>query len=112
MSELGFRPLNCHIVVEPLEEVYRGRIILPDNRKKERPTRGIVRAMGPGMLMKSGKRWPMPDCKPGDVVVFMAMGSSEFELEGKKLLGIRDTQVLAVIEGEEAASEEAKGAAA
>lgn len=99
-TTIGFRPLNGQVIVEPLEEAYTGVIIIPDNVKKERPTRGRVRAMGPGMLMKSGARWPMPDCKPGDEVIYRAEGSMEFKLsaDGVKLVAVRDSQVLAIID--------------
>jgi chaperonin GroES len=94
----NFTPLHARIVLRPLEEVYRGAIILPDNRKKERPRRGVVQSMGPGMLTKWGTRWPMPDCKIGDTVIFNPEGSSDVVIDEEKYVVVRDVNVLAVVE--------------
>ena len=102
---IGFRPLNGQVIVEPIEEHYTGRIILPDNRKKARPVQGIVRAMGPGMLMKTGARWPMPNVRVGQTIIYRPEGSQDFELDGVKLVAVRDSSVMAVIEEEEKAAE-------
>jgi len=92
------RPLNDKVVLKPLEERYRGLIIIPDNAKKERPMRGRVIAAGPGMLKKDGSRWPMPDIESGDVVIFTPTGSSDVTVEDEHYVIVRDAMIIGVIE--------------
>jgi chaperonin GroES len=95
-----FQPLSSRILVRPdkPEDRSRGGIWIPDNAKKPTDT-GVVVAMGPGMLQKDGERWPMPDCKPGDRVVYDARSPfPRTEIGGVELLVMRDDSVLAVLE--------------
>ncbi len=67
---ISLRPLGQRILVERIEEqekVTPGGIIIPDSAK-EKPTQGMVIAVGPGGRDKEGKRIPM-DIKAGDLVV-------------------------------------------
>ena len=97
-----FHPTGPKMVIEPVDEVYRGQIIIPGHVKKDPPTRGIVRAMGPGMLIlngaRVGQRWPMSDVPIGGTVVFYAQSSTPIRLDGKEYLTVRDEAVIAVIE--------------
>lgn len=80
------------------DERSKGGIWIPDNAKKPTGT-GVVVAMGPGMLMKDGRRWAMPDFKPGDRVIFDARENfPRVELNGQTLLSMRDDHMLAVLE--------------
>jgi chaperonin GroES len=92
-----FFPIGGKLLIEPEEVPYKGVLILP-KLKDEPPSRGRVRAVGPGMLMKTGERWPMPDVSFGDVVVFSGGGAMVVELNGKKFLSVRDENVIAVLE--------------
>jgi len=88
------------ILVKPDEPEARtkGGIWIPDNAKKPTGT-GVVAALGPGMLTKSGGRWPMPDVKPGDRIIFSAVEHwPTVEVGGVKYLQLRDNAVLAVFE--------------
>jgi chaperonin GroES len=95
---MSFKCLGDHILIRPLEEKYRGVLVIPATAKKDQPQMGVVIAMGPGMLMKNGKRWPMPDCRPGDTIIFNKHGGTSIELAGEKLRVIRDENVDAVLE--------------
>ena len=86
------RPLGDRVLVEPVEEqeVKKGGIIVPDTAK-EKPTEGIVRAVGPGKLDDDGKRIPM-EVKEGDRVLITKYGGTEIKLEDKdyKILSSED----------------------
>jgi co-chaperonin GroES (HSP10) len=95
------RPLGARILIKPDKPADRiGSLIIPDSAKKPTDT-GVVVSMGPGMLMKDGGRWEMPACKPGDRVIYNARNPFvQIELNGEKLLQMRDDDLLAVIEAE------------
>lgn len=103
ISPRGFRPLNNRILILPdkLPEKY-GRIIIPKGAKQPPPLRGLVLAMGPGMLMRNGNRWPMPPVEPGVDRIAYAFGAGlVVDLDGTRYLLIRDDDVLAVEDREE-----------
>ena len=85
---LELRPLGNRVVVEPIEEdeVTPGGIVLPETAK-EKPQQGKVLAVGPGERDEKGQRIPL-DVKVGDRVLF----------EGKKLLILRESDILAVVD--------------
>ena len=97
-ERIHVRPIGTHIILRPVTEVYRGLIIIPGTAKQARGTRGVVVAMGPGMLMKNGKRWPMPACTAGDVVIFKPEGCTELLINGEPHVVVRDVNVIAVLE--------------
>src|SRR5216684_93204 len=68
------KPLGDRVLVEPVEEkeVKKGGVIIPDTAK-EKPTEGIVRAVGPGKLDEDGKRIPI-EVKEGDRVLITKYG--------------------------------------
>jgi chaperonin GroES len=94
--------LGARILVRPdkPEDRTKGGLWIPDNAKK--PTGvGVVVCMGPGMLCKDGSRWKMPDCKPGDRVLYNARDPyPKVSLNGAEHLSMRDDDVLAVLEEE------------
>ena len=47
-----------------------GLIIVPDSAKKRCDVARVV-AIGPGFWTFKGRRWPMPDIKPGDRVILV-----------------------------------------
>lgn len=97
-----FKPLGDRLVVRPDKVPDRiGSIIVPDSVKagmKMEISRGEVLAMGPGMTRADGRLWPMPDVKPGDRVLFFTEGAVRIELDGEKLVSLRDDFIFAVEE--------------
>jgi len=91
------QPLGDRIVVEPLdkEEVTKGGIVLPDTAK-EKPQEGKVLAVGPGKMSDDGKRI-VPDVKVGDIVVYAKYGGTEYKENGKELMILRESDILAVL---------------
>lgn len=94
------QPVNDFILIEPLvEEKSAGGILLPGKREEnQRPTRGIVKAVGPGKYV-DGKLEPMR-MKVGQRILFQQYPFFEFtdERESKRVLLVRELQVVAVLE--------------
>lgn len=95
---LNLKPLGNRVVVEPIEqeEVTAGGIVLPETAK-EKPQKGEVLAVGPGPRDEDGKRIKM-DVATGDKVLFAKYAGTEFKLEGEKVLILRESDVLAILE--------------
>jgi chaperonin GroES len=96
----NIKPLGDRIVVETLEKDVEtfagGQLILPDTAK-EKPQQGKVLAVGPGARDDKGKRIPI-DVAVGDTVVFAKYSGTTFKTdEGKELLLMRESDVLAVL---------------
>jgi chaperonin GroES len=96
---LNLKPLGSRIVVEPIEQedVTASGIVLPETAK-EKPQKGKVLSMGPGDRDEDGKRIPM-DVKMGDTVLYAKYSGTEIKIESKKLLIIKESDVLAIVEG-------------
>ncbi len=95
---LNLKPLGDRLIVEPSEseEMTASGIILPETAK-ERPQQGKVLAAGPGRRDDDGKRIEM-DVKAGDTVLFAKYSGTEVKMEGKKLLILKETDILAIVE--------------
>jgi chaperonin GroES len=94
---LSLKPLGNRVVVEPLEqeEVTAGGIVLPETAK-EKPQQGLVLSIGPGERDEDGKRIPM-DVAAGDKVLFAKYSGTEIKMDGKKLLILRESDLLAIV---------------
>lgn len=90
------KPLGDRVVVEPIarEETTASGIVLPDTAK-EKPQEGKVLAVGPGAY-KDGQRVPL-DVKEGDRVLFSKYAGTEVKIDGKELLIMRESDILAIL---------------
>ena len=78
------------------EEKTKSGILLPDSAK-EKPTRGKVIAVGPGKLDDKGK--PMEiGLRVGDTVYYGKYSGTDVEIDGQKLVILRESDVLGVLE--------------
>ena len=95
---ISIKPLGDRVVVEPIEqeEVTSGGIVLPETAK-EKPQKGAVLATGPGGRDDDGKRIPM-DVKEGDTVLFAKYSGTEIKLDDKKVLILRESDLLAIVD--------------
>ena len=95
---MKLRPLGDRLVVEPIEQEERtaGGIILPETAK-EKPQQGKVIAVGPGRRDDGGKHIPM-DVKVGDQVLYAKYAGTEVKVDGEKVLILRESDVLAIVE--------------
>jgi chaperonin GroES len=96
---MTLNPLDDRVVVQPLaaEETTAGGIVLPDTAK-EKPQRGKVVAVGPGRLLDSGERCAV-SVSVGDEVLFGKYGGTEIEVEGEEVKILRESDILAKVEG-------------
>jgi chaperonin GroES len=95
---ISLKPLGSRVVVEPVEseEVTAGGIVLPETAK-EKPQKGKILSIGPGDRDEEGKRIAM-DVSPGDVVLYAKYAGTEIKVEGKKLLILKESDLLAIVE--------------
>ncbi|NLH09639.1 MAG: co-chaperone GroES [Chloroflexi bacterium] len=96
---LQLRPLGDRVVVEPIEreETFAGgQLVLPETAK-EKPQQGNVLAVGAGRKDDNGKRIPM-DVEVGQTVLFAKYAGTEVKLNGKNLLILKESDILAIIE--------------
>jgi chaperonin GroES len=96
---LNLKPLGNRVVIEPVEqeEVTAGGIVLPETAK-EKPQQGVILAIGPGTRDDDGKRIAM-DVAVGDRVLYAKYSGTEVKLDGKKLLILREEDILAIVQG-------------
>ena len=96
---LKIKPLEDRVVVEPLaaDEKTASGIILPDTAQ-EKPQQGTVLVVGEGKKCNS-----KDDCcsesslKPGDKVLYGKYSGTEIVHDGKELLIMRESDILAVL---------------
>ena len=93
------RPLEDRVVVEAVtaNEVHSSGIIIPETVSKEKPQKGKVIAVGKGKFDNNGKLVPM-EINVGDTVLFTKYGPTEVKVDGKELLILNQSDVLAVLE--------------
>ena len=92
------RPLNDRVLVKRLEAEQKtaGGIIIPDTAK-EKPQEGKIIAAGPGKRDEKGNLIPM-DVKAGDRVLFTKWAGTEFKLDGREYMIMKEDDILGVIE--------------
>ncbi len=90
------RPLHDRVLVERTEseEKTKGGIIIPDTAK-EKPSEGKIVAVGNGSRDEAGKLIPL-DVKVGDKVLFTKWGGTEIKINGKELIILKESDILAV----------------
>jgi chaperonin GroES len=96
---LNLRPLGDRVVIEPSEgeEQTAGGILLPETAK-EKPQQGTILSVGPGRRDDNGKLIAM-DVKVNDKVLYAKYAGTEIKLEGKKVLILKESDILAVVVG-------------
>ena len=95
---IKLKPLQDRVIVKQTEaeEKTKSGILLPDSAK-EKPTRGKVIAVGPGKLDDKGK--PMEiGLRVGDTVYYGKYSGTDVEIDGQKLVILREADILGVLE--------------
>jgi len=94
---LNVKPLGDRVLVQPVEEKEskKGGIIIPESAK-EKPTEGIVRALGTGKTDDNGKKVPF-EVKVGDRVLVSKYGGTEIKLDDKEYKILNSDDILAVL---------------
>ncbi len=97
---MKLKPLGDRLIVKAVEEeaTTASGIVLPDTAK-EKPQKGKVLAVGDGRFDDEGaKRIPL-DVSAGDTVLYSKYGGTEIVVEGEDLLVLRESDVLAKVQG-------------
>ena len=89
---MNIKPLADRVLLEPAkaEQKTAGGIIIPDTAK-EKPQRGTVIAVG------NGKKDEPMTVKAGDTVLYGKYAGTEISIEGKDLLIMKESDILAII---------------
>lgn len=95
---MKLRPLDDRVVIKQLEaeEKTTGGIILPETAK-EKPQIGKIVFTGPGKLLDNGKRNSM-SVKKGDEVIYAKYIGNDIEIDGKKYVILRESDILGIVE--------------
>lgn len=95
---MKLKPLGDRLVVEPKEQEQTtpSGLVLPETAK-EKPQEGEVIAVGPGRRDDDGERIEM-DVQVGDRVLYAKYGGTEIKIDGKKLLILKESDVLAIVD--------------
>ncbi len=94
---MKIKPLFDKVVIEPMEAEERTKsgIILP-SAAQEKQQMATVIAVGPGGMV-DGKEVTM-QVKVGDKILYSKYSGSEFKLDGKDVVILRQSDILAIIE--------------
>ena len=98
-AKTAIRPIGDQILVQRVEaeDITAGGILLPESAK-EKPKEGIIIALGEGKTLDDGTRSTFA-VKKGDHVLFTSYAGTEVKYAGQEYLIMRETDMLAVIEG-------------
>ena len=89
---MKIKPLGKRILAKKIEEESRttsGGIVLPESAKSDRVVRAKVIAVG------TDEKFTV---KKGNEIIVSSFAGTEIEVEGDKLLLVKETDVLAIIE--------------
>lgn len=94
---MAIKPLADRVVIEAIEAETKtaGGIYIPDNAK-EKPQKGKVVAVGAGKAADNGQVIA-PEVKVGDVVLYGKYSGTEVDVDGKKVLILRESDILAIV---------------
>ena len=92
------RPLHDNVVIRRVEKETKtaGGLILSTSAA-EQPAQGQIIAVGNGKITDNGVR--ALDVKVGDNVLFGAYAGTKVKVEGEELLVMKESDILAVLEG-------------
>jgi chaperonin GroES len=87
---MALQPLSDRVLIKPAtaEQKTASGIIIPDSAK-EKPLKGEVLSVGPGTKDETMQ------VKVGDVVLYGKYAGTELEIDGEKLLIMRQADILA-----------------
>ena len=95
---MNIKPLHDKVLIKRVDEETKtaGGIIIPDTAK-EKPSEGIVEAVGNGFRAEDGKILPMT-VKTGDRVLFGKWAGTEIKVDGETRLIVKESDILAIVE--------------
>jgi chaperonin GroES len=95
---MSIKPLHDKVLIKRVDEETKtaGGIIIPDTAQ-EKPSEGIVEAVGNGFRAEDGKILPM-SVKVGDRVLFGKWAGTEIKMNGETRLIVKESDILAIVE--------------
>ncbi len=95
---MNFKPLLDRVVIKRVAEENRtaGGLIIPDTAK-EKPSQGVVVAIGDGGRDEAGRLIPMT-VKEGDRVLFGKWSGTEIKIAGEDLLIMKESDILGILQ--------------
>ena len=95
---MAFRPMHDRVLVRRMDEDSKtaGGIIIPDSAQ-EKPSQGVIVAVGTGIRTEDGKITPL-DVKPKDKVLFGKWSGNEVTIDGEDLLIMKESDILGIID--------------
>ena len=95
---MNVRPLYDRILVKRVEEasVSKGGLFLPESAQ-EKPSEGLVLAVGQGKLADNGSVIPL-QVKPDQRVLFGRYAGTEIKVNGEDRLVLREEEIFGVFD--------------
>ena len=96
-NDMTIKPLFSNVLVKPLEAETKtaSGIILPDS-VKEKPTIGLIMAIGEGNVNPKGEREKMV-VKVGDRIMYKKWGGNEVKVENEEWTLVEQKDILAIM---------------
>ena len=95
---MALKPLGDRVIVKADEaEAQTASGLYLASEAKEKPTTGVVVAVGEGKLDKDGNKVPVP-VKKGDKVIFGKYGGTVVTYDGEDVLILRADDIYAICE--------------
>lgn len=93
---MNLKPLGDRVIVkqDEAEETTAGGLLLSSG-SKEKPTTGVVLAVGDGRVTEDGETIPVP-VKVGDRVLYGKYGGTEIDVDGETVMILRSDDLYAV----------------
>ncbi len=94
---MNIRPLHDRVIVKRVEEekTTPGGIVLPGSAA-EKPSQGIVLAVGNGKQLDNGTVRAL-EVKVGDKVLFGKYAGSEVKVDGDEIIVMREEDIMGIV---------------
>jgi chaperonin GroES len=94
---MKIRPLHDRVIVKRVEEelTSAGGIVLPGSAA-EKPSQGVILAVGEGKALDNGQIRPL-QVKVGDKVLFGKYSGNEVKVDGEELIVMREDDIMGIL---------------
>jgi len=94
---MNIRPLHDRVIVKRVEEekMTAGGIVLPGSAA-EKPSQGIVLAVGNGKALDNGTIRAL-EVKVGDKVLFGKYSGNEVKVDGEEIIVMREEDIMGIL---------------
>lgn len=94
---MNIRPLHDRVIVKRVEEekMTAGGIVLPGSAA-EKPSQGVVLAVGNGKALDNGTIRAL-EVKVGDKVLFGKYSGNEVKVDGEEIIVMREEDIMGIL---------------